>query len=180
MELNDKIWRNCSSCKKSINYTSRYYECNVSTCTGRRTGYVFCSVPCWETHLPQARHRDAWAIEKQSPSFAQYQQELKAESGGSETPAPRNADTAGGQLAGSGRRLMVKPGASSALSQAQAHEVLVVVSKMKQYVKDRADMNTSADVSDVLSNLLRRACDDAIDRARADGRKTLMARDFKD
>lgn len=66
-------------------------------------------------------------------------------------------------------------GGSSPMSQ----EVLVVVSKMKQYIKDRADMNTSGDVSDVLSDIIRRACDDAIDQARADGRKTVMARDFR-
>lgn len=50
---------------------------------------------------------------------------------------------------------------------------------MKQYIKDRADMNTSGDVNDVLSDMIRRACDDAIAHARSDGRKTVMARDFK-
>ncbi len=59
------------------------------------------------------------------------------------------------------------------------NEVLVVVSKMKQYIKDKADMNTSGDVSDMLSDLIRHACNEAMDMARADGRKTVMAKDFK-
>ncbi len=167
MEFTDQYWRLCSSCKKPIKYSSKYYECNVSTCTGRRTGYVFCSVPCWETHLPQARHRDAWAIENSSPSLVQYQQELKAESAVSKD-------------ATSGRRLIIKPATPAAPSlSASQNEILVVVSKMKQYVKDRADMNTAGEVADTLSDLIRRACDDAIDQARADGRKTIMTRDFK-
>ncbi len=57
-------------------------------------------------------------------------------------------------------------------------EVLVVVSKMKQYIKDVSEMNTSEDVNYILSNLIRMQCDRAIEKARADGRKTVMARDF--
>lgn len=59
------------------------------------------------------------------------------------------------------------------------NEILVVVSKMKTYVKEKADYNTSNDASEVLSHFIRRLCDDAIDRARADGRKTIMGKDFK-
>ncbi len=168
MESTEKNWRHCSSCKKAINYSTKYYECNVSTCTGKRTGYVFCSVPCWETHLPQARHRDGWAIEKKSPTFEQYQMELKSETGIDSVSKDSS----------SGRRLIVKPTPNVSLN-SSLPEILVVVSKMKQYVKDKADMNTSADVADVLSHLIRLACDEAIDQARADCRKTLMARDFK-
>ena len=161
---NDKVWRTCSSCKKPIGFSSKYYECNVSTCTGKRTGYVFCSVPCWETHLPQARHRDAWAVEKTAPTRDQHLIELNEES------QPSNSSQAVG-----GRRLIVKSPVNAA---PVSKEVLVVISKMKQYVKDRADMNTSGDVADILSEIIRHACDDAIDQAKADGRKTLMARDF--
>jgi len=42
-----------------------------------------------------------------------------------------------------------------------ADEVLVVVSKLKKYIKESADMNTS------------------IENAKADGRKTIMDRDFQ-
>jgi histone H3/H4 len=46
-------------------------------------------------------------------------------------------------------------------------------------VQARADMNTSASVIDVLSNYVRILCDRGADNARADGRKTLMDRDFE-
>ena len=57
-------------------------------------------------------------------------------------------------------------------------EVLVVVSKLKKYVKDTSGMNTSGGVAPVLSEIVRRLTNDAIERARADGRKTLKDRDF--
>ena len=58
-------------------------------------------------------------------------------------------------------------------------EVLIVASKLKKYVKDRHDLNTSASVMDKLSDLVRYLVDDAVIRARQEGRKTLMDRDFK-
>jgi histone H3/H4 len=57
-------------------------------------------------------------------------------------------------------------------------DILVVVSKLKNYVREKSEMNTSADVADILSHMIRRLCDEAIEHARQDGRKTLMARDF--
>ncbi len=62
-----QFWRKCSSCKKEIIFNTNHYVCSVSTCNGLRTGYVFCTLPCWETHLPGAKHRNAGAIEKKSP-----------------------------------------------------------------------------------------------------------------
>ena len=59
-------------------------------------------------------------------------------------------------------------------------EVLVVASKLKKYIKDRAGMNCSADVLEILSDYVRHQANDAIDRARDDGRKTVKARDFMD
>ena len=50
----------------------------------------------------------------------------------------------------------------------------------KDYIKARADMNTAEGVKDLLSERLRDLCDAAIDRARADGRKTVMERDFEE
>jgi histone H3/H4 len=58
-------------------------------------------------------------------------------------------------------------------------DVLVVVSKLKAYVKARSGMNTSDGVTDVLSNQLRKLCDAAIEVAQAEGRKTVLDRDFK-
>ncbi len=58
-------------------------------------------------------------------------------------------------------------------------DVLVVASKLKVYVRATSGMNTSDDVMEALSIRLRNLCDDAVERARADGRKTVMARDFR-
>ncbi len=58
-------------------------------------------------------------------------------------------------------------------------DVLVVVSKLKAYIKSKADMNTSGNVTDKLSGIIRGLCDQAIEKARQDGRKTVMDRDFE-
>jgi histone H3/H4 len=58
------------------------------------------------------------------------------------------------------------------------NEVLVVASKIKTYIKDNGDMKTSAGVLAALSERLRTMCDQAIESARSDGRKTVLDRDF--
>ncbi len=159
--MTQSFWKKCSSCKKPISLNSKYYECSVSTCTGDRTGYVFCSIPCFEVHLPGARHRSAGAVEKMSPAAASATVEVH-------------------------KRIIVQsPSSSNAVPSAQIkkspmeNEVLVVVSKMKQYIKDVSDMNTSEDVNQVISHMIRIQLDRAIEQARREGRKTVMARDFK-
>jgi histone H3/H4 len=57
-------------------------------------------------------------------------------------------------------------------------DVLIVVSKLKNYVREQSGMNTAANVAPKLSDLVRELCNQAIERARSDGRKTLMDRDF--
>ena len=158
-----QVWRACSTCKKPIMTQSRYYECSVSTCNGKRTGFVFCSVPCFERHLPGARHKDAAAIEQTSPSTQHSAEEPRRRIVLSASKSPST-----------------EPSSPGSLSQAaNQHEVLVVVSKLKKYVQDRSGMNTSQAVMSLLSDHLRRLCDEAIEKARSDGRKTLMERDFK-
>ncbi len=56
-------------------------------------------------------------------------------------------------------------------------DVLVVASKVKKYIKDKAGMNTSASTVDALSEIVARACDKAIENAKQDGRKTVKDRD---
>lgn len=170
------FWRKCSSCKKEIGLNTKYYECSVSTCTGQRTGYVFCSVPCWEVHLPGARHRDAGAIEKKSPSQSAPSQPTEVLSGGASSSQPQRRIIVNASSAGGGVSLSQPSGVKKS---AMEHEVLVVVSKMKQYIRDISEMNTSEEVCQKLSDLIRRQCDQAVENARADGRKTVMARDFK-
>lgn len=58
-------------------------------------------------------------------------------------------------------------------------EVLVVVSKLKNYIRDASTFNTSGNVAPRLSDMIRTLCDGAIERARQDGRKTIMDRDFE-
>lgn len=57
-------------------------------------------------------------------------------------------------------------------------EVLVVASKLKNYIRAKSGMNTSAAVMDALSGKIRELCDRAIETARGEGRKTVMDRDF--
>lgn len=57
-------------------------------------------------------------------------------------------------------------------------EVLVVVSKLKNYIRDEGSMNTAGNVAPALSDIIRRLCDQAIANARKEGRKTVMDRDF--
>ena len=57
--------------------------------------------------------------------------------------------------------------------------MLVVVSKLKAYVKARSGMSTSDGAVDVLSAHLRKLCDKAIRHAATAGRKTIMDRDFE-
>lgn len=157
-EMSISEWKKCSVCKKSIGFGDNYYICSVSTCGGNRTGYVFCRMQCFETHLPGARHRDAGAIEKTAPKTAEAERapaRLIVRPGGPATPAPAQSNAA------------------------MPREVLVIASRMKEYIQARADMNTSASVMDVLSDHLRNIADRAIDNARADGRKTVMDRDLE-
>jgi len=55
--------------------------------------------------------------------------------------------------------------------------MLVVVSKMKKYIKERSGMNCSDAVAEVLSDHVRALCDDSIRAAARDERKTVLDRD---
>ena len=109
--------------------------------------------------MPGAKHRSAGAVEKCSPSAVQS----------AEAQIPK--------------RIIISNSANASLASQQkssmSSEVLVVVSKMKQYIRERSEMNTSEDVNQIISEIIRAECDKAIVNARADGRKTVMARDFK-
>lgn len=157
-----QVWKKCSACKKDILLKSRYYQCSVSTCNGVRTGLVFCSVPCFERHLPGARHKDAAAIESFAPASAQ--------------PNLLEGGTPTRRIIPSSSQPESVSLSSSAVTEG---EILVVVSKLKKYITDRSGMNTSQSVMSLLSDRLRKLCDQAIQEAQRDGRKTVMDRDFK-
>ncbi len=56
-------------------------------------------------------------------------------------------------------------------------DMLVVISKLKKYIKDRSGMNCSDAVAEVLSDHLRALADDSIRTAARDERKTVLDRD---
>ena len=56
--------------------------------------------------------------------------------------------------------------------------VLVVTSKVKKFIKEQSDCNTSAETIDVLSKAVEELCKKGAAAAQSDGRKTVMARDI--
>jgi hypothetical protein len=59
-----EVFAVCSMCRKPISVGAKYYRCSVSTCNSGRIKLAFCTVGCWDAHLPTARHRNASAIEE--------------------------------------------------------------------------------------------------------------------
>ena len=57
-------------------------------------------------------------------------------------------------------------------------EVLVVVSKLKNYIREKSGMNTSSSVATAITAKVKMLCDQAMENAKNDGRKTVMDRDF--
>jgi hypothetical protein len=151
-------WRRCSACKRPIPFAADYYACSVSTCNRARTALAFCSVSCWEVHLPGANHREAWAVERKAPDAAEAARAASAEA------APR--------------RRIVRPAATTAPPADELpREVLVVASRLKDYIRARSGCNTSEGVLEPLSDILRRICDEAIQNAQRAGRRTVLDRD---
>lgn len=167
--MGDTHFRLCSTCKKPIDFGSGYFRCSVSTCNRKRLELYFCSVPCWDAHVPEARHRDAWAEPAVAPSEAEWNSR-----GDEERAAPRAAVESRAAVEPPPRRRIVGEDDDKDLPR----EVLVVVSKLKQYIRARSGMNTSDNVVGVLSDHLRRLCVQAIRHAAEDDRKTVMDRDF--
>ncbi len=60
----------------------------------------------------------------------------------------------------------------------QAKDTLIIASKLKKYIRESAGMSTSAAVMEVLSEKVRALCNEAAAKAKSDGRKTVMDRDF--
>lgn len=159
--MTESFWRRCSSCKNEIAFGAQYWICNVSSCNRKGSSYVFCAVQCWDAHVPVMRHRDAWAEEQTAPSSK------AAEDGAARRTVIRRAPTA------------APAGSSPSPAKSELPEdILIVASKLKAYVRARSGMNTSDSVLRELSDRVRFLCNDAIDRAREEGRKTLMDRDF--
>ena len=193
MSVSDgSVWMLCSACRKAIAFRAIHWVCSVSTCNRNRMRLVFCSVACWDSHLSTIRHREAWAVEATAPSREEHAREeadaaeldaapspLAVPTPLIRPPAPHAAPPA--QPAGSS---FVSAGSVTAhaggpaLSSTYAHDdVLVVVSKVKKYIRDRSGMNTSDAVAEALGDHVRSVCDEAIRAAARDGRKTVLDRD---
>jgi hypothetical protein len=154
--MQTQTWRNCSGCKQPIALKAKYYTCSVSSCNVRKTNYVFCSMPCFDQHLPIERHKSAGAVEQVAPSTTQ--------------DSTQHGPT---------RRIISSPSKSSNKQVARGGEVLVIASRFKDFINQQSEFNTSADVFEALSDHLRHVAMQAIDNARESGRKTVMAQDLK-
>jgi hypothetical protein len=113
------------------------------------------------------RHREAWAEAVQAPTRAEWELQQAEE-------AARAAKSA--------EERIVNENQSNATAGDDTdipRDVLIVVSKLKSYIKAKSGMNTSDGIVPVLSDVVREICDRAIESARSDGRKTVLDRDIK-
>lgn len=195
-------WRRCSFCKKEIPFASKYYVCSVSTCRQKRTGLVFCSSSCWDGHDGETRHRESWAEETMAPTrnawlaeqasvaqlgappSTQNSVQKTAPHTAMKTVTPSNkAESAPSVILRKSPQNLTTSTASShtppqTLTKNLPREILIVASKLKTYIKARAEMNTSDACCEILSEELRRLSERAIARAREHSRKTVLERDF--
>ena len=182
--MSESTWKRCSSCKSDIAFGQLYWACNVSTCNGKRTGFHFCSVECWDAHVPTMRHRDAWAVEKRAPTALEHAEEERADAATARS-APATVSTSPAEPP---RRRIVNQGLDAApdhdedetfeLRDDLPRDILVVVSKLKKYIKARSGMNTSDSVMAPLSAHIRAIADQAIRSAAQNERKTVLDRDL--
>ena len=179
----ENLWLLCSACRKGISFGAVHWVCSVSTCNRSRTRLVFCSVPCWDSHLATLRHREAWAVEALAPGRLEHARQQADEVHESAppvwSPAPLPAARLDQPAPGRPTAAPVTAHAGGpALSSSYDHEdVLVVISKVKKYIRERSGMNTSDGIVEALGDHLRTICDEAIRAATRDGRKTVLDRD---
>ena len=150
-------WKRCSECKKPIALGALYWVCSVSTCNRKRTALRFCTVSCWDAHLPFANHREAWAEERTAPT--QPEEET--------APAPKRT-----AIESQTKRRLVRP-AATATRDDTPREVLIVASRLKEYVRAQSGYKVSDRVLQPLSDIVRRVADDAIRSARDGHHATL-------
>lgn len=142
----------------------KYYVCSVSTCNRVRTELVFCSVACFDSHVPVMNHRDAGAIEKTARPSPVTTSQTQTAQRTALNPPPKVA-------------LQSIPSSKPNASSQEGDEILVVVSKVKAYIRDRSGMNTSDNVMNILTRKVRMWCDAATQHAIQKGRKTVLDRD---
>ena len=57
-------------------------------------------------------------------------------------------------------------------------EILVVTSKVKTFIKENGDCNTASETIEAVSKVVEKILANAIQSAKGQGRKTVMARDI--
>ena len=182
------IWERCNSCRKPIHFGEKYFLCSVSTCKNPRTGVRFCSADCWDAHLGSARHREAWAEDAIAPrqgSAPTPRQASPAQK--SATPPHKMVDPAPyGNSRPPVRKIIDSPppsstdaAGSSTAAVPKDLDTLIVVSKVKQLIKDHSGFSTSQCCIDALTAKVAEAAIKAIESAESAGRKTVMGRDVR-
>ena len=190
-EPDEDVWLLCSACRKAIPFGGTHWVCSVSTCNRDRTRLVFCSVSCWDSHVATLRHRDAWAVEARAPSRDESARDGRADGPPrAPAPAPPLPAPVARPVAPAAPPAFAAPSAPRPAGSVTAHaggpalsnrydhdDILVVVSKVKKYIRDRGDLSTAEAVAAALGTHVRKVCDDAIRNAVRDGRKTVLERD---
>ena len=151
----NSYFKKCGKCQKVIDFGHIYQQCSITSCKK----LAYCSVDCWEYHNEVMGHKNAYCTEEKAPKNFEPSSDLN------------------------GRKILLTPSGKSPTESSNdtdnENDILIVASKLKNFVKNKFDLNTSAEVMDTLSQMVRQICQDAAYRAKADGRKTLMSRDFK-
>ncbi|MBL9020208.1 MAG: hypothetical protein JNL83_38840 [Myxococcales bacterium] len=175
-----EAWMKCTECRTEIAYGSVYWQCSVSTCNRSRMPLYFCSVVCWDSHLASARHRDAWAEEVRAPTKEAWAKEQAAAPPPSPPPAPTPTQPSAApvrRVVGDASPVTAAAAEGVKLTEVVDKDILIVVSKMKKYIKDRSGFNCSDAVAEYLSDHVRAVCDEAIRAAARDERRTVLDRD---
>lgn len=132
--------------------------------------------------MPLYNHRESWALENRSPKVLEADEDSTPSSTQASTSIPRPKKDLSERekfIQGIGNDDEDEDERETTMTDGNAEkEVLVVASKLKNYIRAKSGMNTSAAVTDVLSDKIRELCDQAIETAKKDGRKTVMDRDF--
>ncbi len=134
----------------------------ISICSGCMSDTF--KVAAQHSHLPGANHREAWALDRTAPKKR-------------EDIALAPASSSGG---GEPRRRIIPntPKAQAGSDNAVPMETLIIGSRLKAYVLASSGLATSDKVMGPLSEIVRKAIDQAIRRASDGDRKTVLDRDI--
>lgn len=171
------FWRRCSNCKDEIPLGGKYWMCSVTSCSKARAPVQFCSPDCWAVHNEVENHKSAWAVEHLAPKTNDPQAATATEPKGEKAEKPRPAASVKPGVAN--RSTASSPPTASAAARVEGGEVLIVVSRLKEFIRQKSNgMSTSDQVVGPLSDRVRKMADGAITSARTNNRKTVLDRDL--